>query len=169
MSNMNNESKNSNSIIGRLFDLLYRLIQWACVICLAGQVVIISYAVFGRFVLNRTPSWSEEVSKILMVWMSLLAAALAVKDDSHVRMTVFDKYFGPLGLKIRDVIFSLLNIFFCGVLFWKGLDLIAQAHRTKLPGSGLPSSVLYASVCIGGLAMALMLVYRLGRVLCQRK
>ncbi|QNL44030.1 TRAP transporter small permease [Oscillibacter hominis] len=163
------EHELGKSKVERVIDLLYSLIQWICVICLAGQVVVITWAVFGRFVLNNTPSWAEEVSKILMVWMSLMAAALAVKDDTHVRMTIFDKLFGPLGLKIRNTIFALLNIFFCGVLFWKGLDLIEQTSRTKLPGSGLPSSVLYGSVCIGGLAMTIMLLYQLGRTLCQRK
>ena len=163
------EHELGKSKVERVIDLLYSLIQWICVICLAGQVVVITWAVFGRFVLNNTPSWAEEVSKILMVWMSLMAAALAVKDDTHVRMTIFDKLFGPLGLKIRNKIFALLNIFFCGVLFWKGLDLIEQTSRTKLPGSGLPSSVLYGSVCIGGLAMTIMLLYQVGRTLCQRK
>ena len=104
-----------------------------------------------------------------MVWMSLLAASLAVKDDTHVRIAIFDKIFGPRGIKIRDTIFALLNIFFCSVLFWKGIDLISQTTRTKLPGSGLPSSILYASICVGGLAMAIMLLYRLWRELCQRK
>lgn len=157
------------SVIRRAADLLYRVIQLICVVCLAGQVIIITYAVFGRFVLNKTPSWADEISRVLMVWMSLMAAALAVKDDTHVRMTVLDRLFGPVGTKVRNACFSVLNIFFCGVLFWKGLELVDQASRTKLPGSGLPSSVLYASVCVGGLAMALMLLYRLGVDLCQRK
>lgn len=151
------------------FDLLYKLVELVSALCLAGQVVVISYAVFGRFVLNSTPSWAEEISRILMVWMSLLCAALAVKDDTHVRMTICDRLFGKTGLKIRNVIFDLINIFFCGTLFWKGITLIQQTTRTKLPGSGLPASVLYASICVGGLAMALMLVYRLGRELCQQK
>ena len=163
------EKQVGHTAVQRAVDLLYRLIRLICVACLAGQVIVITYAVFGRFVLNKTPSWADEIARVLMVWMSLMAASLAVKDDTHVRMTVFDRFFGPLGTKIRNTIFSVLNIFFCGVLFWKGLELVDQASRTKLPGSGLPSSVLYASVCVGGLAMALMLIYRLGVDLCQRK
>lgn len=163
------EQELHKSIIDRIIDFLYDVIQWVCVICLAGQVVVVSYAVFGRFVLNSTPAWSDEIARVLMVWMSLLAASLAVKDDTHVRIAIFDKIFGPRGIKIRDTIFALLNIFFCSVLFWKGIDLISQTTRTKLPGSGLPSSILYASICVGGLAMAIMLLYRLWRELCQRK
>ncbi len=164
---MDREEK--KSIIERGIDFLYYAIQWICVICLAGQVLVTSYAVFGRFVLNDTPAWSDEISRVLMVWMSLLSAAMAVKDDTHVRITMLDKLFGKVGLKIRNTIFALLNIFFCSVLFWKGVDLVRQTARTILPGSGLPSSILYGSVCAGGLAMAVMLLYRMGRNLCHRK
>lgn len=169
MSDMGHKNLSKASIIDRIFDALYRQLEWICILCLGGQVTIISCAVFGRFVLNSTPSWAEEISKVLMVWMALLSASLAVKDDTHVRMTIFDKLFGPLGLKIRNGIFYIINIFFCGVLFWKGLELIEQTSRTKLPGSGLPSSILYGSVCLGGLAMGLMLLYRFGGMLCRRK
>ncbi|MCI2056931.1 MAG: TRAP transporter small permease [Oscillibacter sp.] len=166
---MESENMIKKSRISALADAFYKMLEWICVICLVGQVFIIAYAVFGRFVLNRTPSWAEEISKTLMVWMSLLGAALAVKDDTHVRMTFLDKLFGPMGIKIRNVIFYVLNIFFCGVLFWKGLELIEQTSRTQLPGSGLPSSILYASVCIGGFSMALMLLYKMGEMLCRHK
>ena len=163
------EHEERKSLAEKTVDILYDVIQWICVACLAGQVVVVSYAVFGRFILNDTPAWSDEIARVLMVWMSLLSAAMAVRDDTHVRIAMFDRLFGKTGLKIRNTVFALLNIFFCAVLFWKGLDLIQQTARTKLPGSGLPSSILYASVCIGGLAMALMLLYRMGRDLCQRK
>lgn len=163
------ENQLQNTVVIRLAEGFYCMIRWVCMLCLAGQVLIISYAVLGRFVLNHSPAWAEEISRILMVWMSLLSAALAVKDRSHVRMTVFDKAFGETGLKIREMIFVVINILFCGVLFWKGIELIRQTHGTKLPGSGLPTSLLYGSVCVGGICMAIMLIYQLGGVLCQRK
>lgn len=164
---MENQSK--KTVINCLIERFYQIIQWVCMFCLAGQVLIISYAVIGRFVLNHSPAWAEEISRVLMVWMSLLSAALAVKDGSHVRMTIFDKLFGKTGLKIREIIFVAINIIFCGVLFWKGIELVRQTHGTKLPGSGLPTSLLYGSVCVGGVCMTIMLIYELGGVLCQRK
>ena len=163
------ENQPKKSVISCLTDRFYQVIQWTCMLCLAGQVVIISYAVVGRFVLNHSPAWAEEISRILMVWMSLLSASLAVKDKTHVRMTVFDKLFGKTGLKIREVVFVTINFIFCGVLFWKGIELVRQTHGTRLPGRGLPTSLLYGSVCAGGICMAIMLIYELGGVLCQRK
>jgi len=157
------------TILDKIIHIVYKLIEFLCVLCLVGQVFLVSYAVFGRLAAVKTPSWCEEISRVLMVWMSLLTAALAIKDDSHVQMSVFDKLFGKIGLKIRDVIYALLNIGFCGILFWKGRDLIIQTHRTRLAASGLPSSFLYGAACAGGLVMAIMLTYKLWRMLCHKK
>ena len=131
--------------------------------------MIISIAVIGRYVFTYTPTWSEEIARVLMVWMSFLTASMAIKDDTHVRISVFDRFFREKGLKIRNAVFSVMNIIFSLMLFWEGSKLVMQTSRTKLPGSGISSGVLYASICVGGLFMAIMLIYRMGARLCQRK
>lgn len=156
------------NILDKIIDICYKVIEFFCVLCLVGQVILVSYAVFGRLAAVRTPSWCEEISRVLMVWMALLTASLAIKDDSHVQMAVFDKLFGKIGLVVRDTIYALLNIGFCGILFWKGWDLIVQSHRTRLAASGLPSSFLYGAACAGGLTMIIMLTYKLWRMLCHK-
>ena len=83
-------------VLKKAVDILYKIVELFSCLCLAGQIVIISYAVFTRYVLNSSPSWAEEISRVLMIWMSLLAVSLAVKDDSHVRISFLDKmYFTP--------------------------------------------------------------------------
>ena len=157
------------TVLDKVIDIIYKVIEFICVLCLVGQVFLISYAVFGRLAAIRTPSWCEEISRVLMVWMSLLTASLAIRDNSHVQMEIFDKLFGRIGLIIRDTIYAILNIGFCGIMFWKGWNLILQSHRTQLAASGLPSSFLYGAACAGGLAMAIMLTYKLWRMLCHKK
>ena len=56
-------------------DILYKIVELFSCLCLAGQIVIISYAVFTRYVLNSSPSWAEEISRVLMIWMSLLTVS----------------------------------------------------------------------------------------------
>lgn len=157
------------SPIEKMINVLYKAVELASCLCLAGQVLIISYSVFTRYVLNTSPSWAEEISRVLMIWMSLLTVSLAIKDDSHVRISFLDKLFKGKALLIRDVFYALCNIAFSALLFWKGFELAKQSARTKLPGSGLPSSIMYASVFVGGLLMVVMLIYKLGERLCHKK
>ena len=153
----------------KFFKGIYKLIEFVSALCLCGQVIIISIAVIGRYVFSYTPTWSVEIARVLMVWMSFLTASMAIKDDTHVRISVFDRFFGEKALKIRDAVFSVMNIIFSLMLFLEGSKLVMQTSRTKLPGSGISSGVLYASICVGGLFMAIMLIYRMGARLCRRK
>lgn len=104
----------------KFFEIIYKLIEFVSALCLCGQVIIISIAVIGRYIFSYTPTWSEEIARVLMVWMSFLTASMAIKDNSHVRISVFDKFFGEKALKIRDIIFSICNIAFSLILFWEG-------------------------------------------------
>ena len=147
------ENQPKKSVISCLTDRFYQVIQWTCMLCLAGQVVIISYAVVGRFVLNHSPAWAEEISRILMVWMSLLSASLAVKDKTHVRMTVFDKLFGKTGLKIREVVFVTINFifFFFKMLFNSSYSDSFQPSTKRAPvpirDKGASKPLRYHSCC----------------------
>lgn len=163
------EQKAGKKTVDKIFDGIYRVIESIGAICLILQVVIITEAVIGRYIFNSTPPWSEEISRVLMIWMSMLTAAMAVKDDTHVRISILDKLFGKKGIVIRDAIFNILNIAFCFILFSEGWKLVKQSLRTKLPGSGLSSGVLNLSVCIGSLLMTVMLVYTFWRKICHRK
>ena len=60
------------------------LLEWLCIGLLAILAVIVVASVFWRYVLNDAISWSEEVSKFLMVWMTFAAAPIGLKKGAHV-------------------------------------------------------------------------------------
>ena len=41
------------------------------------------YQIFGRYVVGRAPSWTEEVARILIVWLTMLGAAACLRGGSH--------------------------------------------------------------------------------------
>ena len=51
--------------------------------------VITIVTVFTRYILNFVPSWSEEVPRYLLVWITYLGAALAVKYKEHISLDFF--------------------------------------------------------------------------------
>lgn len=85
----------------KFFEIIYKLIEFVSALCLCGQVIIISIAVIGRYIFSYTPTWSEEIARVLMVWMSFLTASMAIKDNTHVRISVFDKFLEKKHLKFE--------------------------------------------------------------------
>lgn len=51
---------------------------------MAAMTAIILLQVFYRYVLNQPLSWTEEVSRFMMVWMTFLIAPIAYREGSNV-------------------------------------------------------------------------------------
>ncbi|MFA7539814.1 MAG: TRAP transporter small permease, partial [Sphaerochaetaceae bacterium] len=126
--------------------------------CTMIQVVTVAYVVFGRFVLNKTPKWGEEIALLAMVWLSLFSATLAIEDDSHIRISIFDKLFGSKGLIIRDSVFLVMDLTFCIFLIFEGTKLLFLTKTSVMPGSGLPVPIIYLAVPLASLAYSVALV-----------
>ena len=51
---------------------------------IGAMTLVILYQVFMRYVLNDPPTWSEEIARFMMVWMTFLVAPLAYRHGMNV-------------------------------------------------------------------------------------
>ena len=56
---------------------------------LVVMTLVIGWQVFGRYVLNASPVWSESVALITMLYFVLLAAAVGVYEQFHLGFRLF--------------------------------------------------------------------------------
>ena len=88
-----------------VYDVIYKVVLLVCKLLLIFDILITSMAVAGRYIsFIPDPAWSEEVVLTAMAYMAVLSAALAIRNDSHIRMTVFDKYIPRKILISSDII-----------------------------------------------------------------
>ena len=88
-----------------IYDAVYQGVLFLCKLLLVADIAITSMAVAGRYIpFIPDPSWSEEVVLTLMSYMAVLAAALAIRRGSHIRMTAFDKYLPDKLLLVLDLL-----------------------------------------------------------------
>ena len=52
------------------------------------MTAFVAWQVFGRYVLNRSPSWTEPGSVMLMSWFIFLGAAVGVRENNHMGFDV---------------------------------------------------------------------------------
>jgi len=117
---------------------------------------ITNVTVFTLYLLNVVPSWSEEVPRYLLVWITYLGAALAVKFKEHISLDVF---FNLMPLRARQVGHILLNglIAVVGtIMVVYGIALISQFKDDLMESIPVTNFWLYLVMPISG---ALMLLY----------
>lgn len=120
---------------------------------LIAMTAIIGWQVFGRFILNSSPSWTEQASLILMIWYVMFAAAAGVYEGFHIRIALIEEKLGerarPL-LRVVAVVVALIGI----VLLIYGSQLVWAVRGNVVPSLGVSRSVAYIPLPISGFLMA---------------
>ncbi len=60
---------------------------WLAGLGLVLMTAFVAWQVFGRYVLNRSPSWTEPAAVMLMSWFIFLGAAVGVRENYHSAST----------------------------------------------------------------------------------
>ena len=76
----------STGLLSRINAPVARLGMYLSVIGLLVIVAIVFYQVFGRYVLNSSPTWTENLALVLILYVTLIGAAVGVRDAGHIGM-----------------------------------------------------------------------------------
>ncbi len=108
-------------LFSRLVDGLVAVVRWFCIALAGALFVIIVAAIVARYGFGRAVSWTEEVPRYLLIWISFLAAAVCVLRREHVG---FDVLFNALPTPARRALgvgLSALILVFGWVVFRYGI------------------------------------------------
>jgi len=118
-------------------DKVYDLISQVCItiagIALVAMTVIFAWLVYGRYVLNDTPTWVEQYSLLLIMVISFFGAAVGVNQNRHLSVVIF-RSIVPSWMRVLFVIVTdVLMLVFGGMMFWYGLQLTQFKWSTLIP------------------------------------
>ncbi|MER9331089.1 TRAP transporter small permease [Mesorhizobium sp. M0488] len=145
----------------RLLSQLARLALWVSGAGLTLMTIIIFWQVFSRYVLNRSPSWTESFSVLLMGWFIFLGAAVGVRERTHLGFDVL-LYFLPHAAKavLRSISDIVVLAFGAGMIVY-GVQLTMLTWNTVMPSLALPGGVGFLPVILGGALVCLFSLERL--------
>lgn len=127
----------------------------------AGLVLLLAaviWQVFGRYVLNSTPTWAESLALLLVLYVTMLGCAVGVRDAGHIGMELI----GPLlperfhlGMAILihvlTLVFGVLMAWNCGVM-------LESVRGYKIPTLGISESFRYVPLVAAGVLIVLFSV-----------
>jgi TRAP-type transport system small permease protein len=155
-------------MLARAVDLVEAALRVAAALCLAGMAALVVAQVGLRYFAGGAPAFTEEVARYAMIWMALLATAVAVRERSHIRVEflplVMAAHAPGLGRAVQAVLDVLAVTIFL-VLVWQGLDMVAFAHDTRSEGMRMRLSYPYAAVPV---AFACASLFALARFVTRR-
>jgi len=89
MTTDNSSNSGYLSAYDRLLNLISDINIAVCSVMLVTLTVIFGWLVFGRYVLNATPTWVEQVSLLLIVYIGFLGASVGIHKKTHLGVSMF--------------------------------------------------------------------------------
>lgn len=141
-----------------------RLARYGMYLSIAGLfviVAIVAFQVFGRYVLNSSPTWAENLALVLILYVTLIGAAVGVRDAGHIGMESLLALVpeGPRG-KVEMVIHVLIAIFGCAMVY-NGWILGMSVAPYKLANINLSEGVRYVPLVVSGALIVLFSIEHL--------
>lgn len=137
----------------KISNLYNSVINFICVVLLTAQTVSILIMVAGRYIFSKVPAWTEQFALFCMIWFAMFSIALAVRDDSHVKMEVIDTLVSPKALLGFKLFGNICTMVFGIVMVIFGVKISELTWATKLSAFRVPTGLQYFSAVAGGLFM----------------
>jgi TRAP-type C4-dicarboxylate transport system permease small subunit len=142
----------------RCATLLERALDTLAAAAVAAMAAAMFYQVFGRYVLSHAPSWSEELARYLMVWLTMLGSAAVLRTGGHITVTTLTDALPPgmqkAVLAVRDTIL----VCTCGALAWWGIGYARINGAQESAGMEIPMSIPYAALPVGAALIAVLVL-----------
>jgi TRAP-type C4-dicarboxylate transport system permease small subunit len=132
--------------------------KWALVVMLAAMSVIVFTNVSLRYLTNFSITWSEEVARYLMIWMTFVGAGLVLRFGGHVAIANFQEMTATPVQRATRLAIALLLLVFFAIMVWMGYEYMSRMQFQLTPATRIPFSYIYAAMPIGFMLLIIHLL-----------
>ncbi|QSH41315.1 TRAP transporter small permease [Lentisphaerota bacterium ZTH] len=140
-------------IVRFLFRLSKRCIELLLIFLVAVLVLDVLWGVFSRYVLGTQSSWTEELARMLLVWVAMLGGSLAYSLKGHLGLDFFVGMMDRTSARMAELVVHGFMVFFAvAVLMYGGCRLVYSTYELQQHMSTMPFDkwVVYLAVPLSG-------------------
>lgn len=148
--------------------LLSRFVEGLVILGATVIVTIVTIEVVLRYIFGLSLIFTEELARYLMVWIVFLGGALAVKDDSHIRINVLVQRLGPrLGRLVRITAHGLTMLLLV-VLTVEGAKILPRQLDQMCITMDTNMFYFYLAIPVGSILMIIFILPRIRDSISRR-
>ena len=122
---------------------------------MTAVVSILCAQVIFRYFIGNSLDWIEEVSRILLIWLTYIGAAVALKRKGHIAVDAFLGLFPESFRRVADIVTSILVVAFSAFLCVQGVTFALLSEHTTFPALQVPVSWQYLGLPVGCFLMVI--------------
>ena len=143
------------ALFNRFVALVAALVRLVCIALTIALFTIVVAAVVARYGFGQAVSWTEEVPRYLLIWISFLAAGSCVLRREHVG---FDVSFNALPKQARRLLGAFLSLLVFGfgwIVFRYGVTFVLDFGDDLMETIPFTNNWYYPAMPISGFLIML--------------
>jgi C4-dicarboxylate transporter DctM subunit len=140
-----------------------RALQWAIATLVVAQATVVGLQVIGRHIFRQPIPWTEEIARLLLVWLMCIGGVSALRHSQHPRVTALLRVLPDVRRAAVERGLQLVLLAFFLSLVVPAWHLTTASASEVLPASGLPGATISGVLPVALLLMAAVVVQQLRR------
>jgi|TARA_B110000305_G_C19448933_1_gene646565 TRAP-type C4-dicarboxylate transport system permease small subunit len=150
-----------------LINKVSRVLEIFLISIFALLVVDVLFQVFSRYILGTSFTWTEELARFSLIWMTILGAAYLNGKREHLSMDFLYQKLSVTNKRKASILIEILVFLFAlVVMVIGGFNLVyTTLHLEQLSGTlRIPLGYVYAVMPASGLLIMLFCVYHISKI-----
>ena len=152
-------------LIDRVGAALAATFTFIAALALFALVPLSGWLVFGRYVLNASPTWVEATSLLLVLVVTFAVAASATRSEEHLAIQFVRESFPPPIERAMRFISHVGLAIFGGWMAYASWSNIGSTWARPIPLLPLPEGVRHIPLLVGGIGMVFFSLIHIAKML----
>ena len=126
--------------------------------CFVVMTLAVWVQVGGRYMFNYSIASSTEVATLAQIWMVLVGAGVAARQNIHARIDALVNLFPLPVRRVLTLSASLLGLAFLLAIVTGAVPMIRQGQFHTTPGLGMPMWIPYLGLIVGPVYFAVEVI-----------
>lgn len=132
------------------------ILYWTLIVIISLMVISVTWQVFTRYILGSSSPITEELSTFMLIWMTLLGSAYAIRQQAHIGIDVITRKFRAENhVRSRYFIYVSIIVFAIFALIIGGVRLVYVTLLFNQTSAALqiPMGYVYMILPLSGIIM----------------
>lgn len=138
------------NVVRKIKSYIDKALEALLILMFVSMFIVVLIQVFTRFIMNNPASWTEEVARYLMVWMSFLGAGVGLKYGLHMSLGIVTDRLSGMASTIVRILCVLLTLLVGVIIAYFGFRYMMVGKERVSMALQFPMIYAFAVMPFGG-------------------
>ncbi|MCF3942595.1 TRAP transporter small permease [Oceanobacillus alkalisoli] len=139
----------------KLMGKVNQFVGYFLALLLLIMTILITWQVFARFVVGSPLTFSEEIARFIMIWLTMLGSAYALRKGTLISLDVLLEFGGKTVGAILKYIIPIISILFALILIIYGFQLTGMVSYQTAPSTRVSMMWPMLALPVSGIVIVL--------------